>query len=176
MSTPPPPSRKSRRRVEAVLPPIVTDDSEASRRTRAREDSAPRLLGHVYQRRRAYAKALNKVEDERLAKVQRSLNLSQALMEERVQRQTTRLKRMLDDLDVRRQLRAEQLIKTPRSPVKKRRLRDKPTPLVSNSCPTFAFSSYAVEEPLGRWVRYPHVLPSLEERPQSDDDNEDSVV
>jgi hypothetical protein len=38
-----------------------------------------------------------------------------------------------------------------------------PPRLSSSSCPPFAFSSVAAEEPLGRWVRYPQVLPTLGE-------------
>ena len=48
---------------------------------------------------------------------------------------------------------------------KKKRVSNHPSSssLASNSCPSFSFSTFDKEEPLGRWVRYPppRELPSL---------------
>lgn len=130
-----------------------------------REDSAPRILSHVNRRRRMYAKAMNIVEDERLVNAHHRLDLAQSLMEQQVDKQSEKLRRLLEDID--RQQRDRPLLLPPPEPTcRKKTPRMQPRPsLASTSCPAFAFSTYAPEEPLGRWVRYPKVLRSLKEAP-----------
>ena len=149
-----------------------TSSSSPTRRPqRFREDSAPRVLSHVNRRRRMYAKALNSVENERLAAVHRRLDFAHSLNQKQMDKQTEKLRRLLQDIDNRQKekLHSSRNIGLNAGAILQPTSNNRKTSLVSNSCPTFAFSSTTPEEPLGRWVRYPKVLPSLEEDPPESD-------
>ena len=165
--------------LQTHLPPIVcnsTTTDAVSRRDTVpdslrREDTAPRLLSHVNRRRRMYAKAMNVVESERLANVHRRLDLAQSMMEQRLDKQSEKLRKLLEDINAHdRHKLSSTLPPDPppwRVPPKENEFtgttKRTTAQLASSSCPSFAFSSVTPDAPLGRWVRYPRMLPTLQD-------------